>query len=61
MKLSNLGNETSFIEEVDNKIKDQNKMWFQTRKLFMIFSLTSMTLELQSYWKYLEKKNRSQV
>lgn len=61
MKLSNLGNETSFIEGVDNKIKDQNKMWFQTRKLFMIFSLTSMTLELQSYWKYLEKKNRSQV
>ena len=61
MKLSNLGNETSFIEEVDNKIKDQNKMWFKTRKLFMIFSLTSMTLELQSYWKYLEKKNRSQV
>lgn len=61
MKLSNLGNETSFIEGVDNKIKDQNKMWFKTRKLFMIFSLTSMTLELQSYWKYLEKKNRSQV
>ena len=61
MELSNLGNKTSFIEEVDNKIKDQNKMWFKTRKLFMIFSLTSMTLELQSYWKYLEKKNRSQV
>lgn len=41
MKLSNLGNTTSFIEEVDNKIKDQDKMWFKTRKLFMIFILTS--------------------
>ena len=56
MKLSNLGNETSFIEGVDNKIKDQNKMWFKTRKLFMIFSLTSNDVRTTILLKILGEK-----
>lgn len=56
MKLSNLGNKTSFIEGVDNKIKDQNKMWFKTRKLFMIFSLTSNDVRTTILLKILGEK-----